>query len=55
MKGLKPILHGLDVTGENGVIPEKAGIQIFVIVVFSNNLDARFRGHDGLGHGLFIG
>jgi hypothetical protein len=35
-------------TGENAVIPTKAGNQIFEIVVVSNRLDARFRGHDEL-------
>ncbi len=31
---------------KNVVIPAKAGIQVFEIVILSNSLDARFRGHD---------
>jgi hypothetical protein len=33
---------------ENAVIPAKAGIQGFEIIVVSSNLDARLRGHDEL-------
>jgi hypothetical protein len=39
-------------TGENAVIPAKAGIQVFEIVVVFNRLDARLRGHDELRHSL---
>jgi hypothetical protein len=34
--------------GENAVIPAKAGIQVLEIVVVTNRLDARLRGHDEL-------
>jgi hypothetical protein len=34
--------------GKNAVIPAKARIQILEIVVVSNKLDARLRGHDEL-------
>jgi hypothetical protein len=40
------------VTGGDAVIPAKAGIQVFEIVVHSNSLDARLRGHDELRHSL---
>jgi len=46
-----PPLHKV-LQRENAVIPAKAGIQILEIVVVSNYLDARFRGHDELRHSL---
>jgi hypothetical protein len=33
---------------EKAVFPAKAGIQAFEIIVVSNQLDARLRGHDEL-------
>jgi hypothetical protein len=38
--------------GKNIVMPAQAGIQGFEFVEFHNSLDARLRGHDGLGHSL---
>jgi hypothetical protein len=40
------------VTGGDAVIPAKAGIQTFEMVLDSNSLDARLRGHDELRHSL---
>ncbi len=38
--------------GETRVIPAKAGIQVFEIVIVSYSLDARLRGHDELRNSL---
>ena len=45
-----PSIHGPN--GGKFVIPAKAGIQVFEIVIVSNSRVARLRGHDELVHCL---
>ncbi len=47
-----PLLRDCVAMGETRVIPAKAGIQVFEIVIVSYSLDARLRGHDELRHTL---
>ena len=54
--GIKKTLPRQDcvVRGKKAVMPAKAGIQVFGIVIVPDSLDARFRGHDELLNGFHV-